>query len=194
MEGPAGMTHTSPIQPPSPPPPEPVSKRSLLLTGLSGLLGALLGGLVQYVTGTWLETDKQHLQIQMAAYADFAKAQAAWQRAQQAEDDARKKPKPGDARKNPVIEDAKLKIRDAAFRIVMFSPADVVEAWAAFTREDHPEACAPVPSQADLAVYRSMRRQVRHDAVADADVVMALFGCRLTEPARRDAPGAAPSP
>ena len=99
-----------------------------LLTALFGLIGVLVGGFIQYRVGEWLETGKQRMQIQLSAHADFAKAQAAWQRAQaQQEGDESKKKTAREA----AIEDANLKLRDAAFRIVIFSPSDVVKAYAA---------------------------------------------------------------
>jgi hypothetical protein len=48
-----------------------------ILTGVIALITAVLG----YLFGSSLETQKQHMQIQLSAYADFAKGQAAWQRA-----------------------------------------------------------------------------------------------------------------
>jgi hypothetical protein len=41
----------------------------------------VIGGFLQYHFSQSLETDKQRMQIQQTAHADFAKAQAAWQRA-----------------------------------------------------------------------------------------------------------------
>ena len=158
------MTDTAPAEPASK-----TSIASLALTGMFGLVGVLLGGLLQYHFGSSRETEQQRLQIQLSAYADLAKAQAALQRAQH--DDARKRA--------ATVDDANLKIRDAAFRVVIFSPTDVVKTWAASTREAHPEACGPTPTKADVAVYKSMRRQIRDDDVPDDDVVMALFGCKM---------------
>ena len=59
----------------------PASKTSpwatTLLTGAIGLLGVAIGALLQYNVGGSLETEKQRMQIQLSAYADFARAQAA---------------------------------------------------------------------------------------------------------------------
>ena len=52
-----------------------------LLTAVFGLAGVVIGGFLQYHFSQSLETDKQRMQIQQTAHADFAKAQAAWQRA-----------------------------------------------------------------------------------------------------------------
>jgi hypothetical protein len=96
---------------------------SALLTGAIGLIGVLLGGFIQYYIGGSIETEKQRMELQLSAYNDFAKAQAALQRAGWKEDESERK---------AATEDANLKIRDAAFRIVIFSPAEVVRAFSVF--------------------------------------------------------------
>ena len=95
----------------------PAKTSSWLGTAAFGLAGVVIGGFLQYYFSQSLETDKQRMQIQQAAHADFAKAQAAWQRALREEDESKKK---------TAILDAQLKIQDAAFRIVIFSPSEVV--------------------------------------------------------------------
>jgi oligoribonuclease (3'-5' exoribonuclease) len=76
------------------------------------------------------------------------------------------------------ILDAQLKIQDAAFRIVIFSPSEVVKAFAAFVQENHNQECAP--TRTGLAVYQTMRRQtLSSDNISDEDIAMALFGCKL---------------
>jgi hypothetical protein len=140
-----------------------------LVTGAIGLIGVALGGFLQYYTGGSLETEKQRMQIQISAYADFAKGQAAWQRARAEADESKKE---------EAFRDASLKIRDAAFRIVIFSPAELVRALAAFVEENHKEECET--TEADLTLYRSIRRHVSSsDHVSNQDIAMALFGCKL---------------
>jgi hypothetical protein len=156
-----------------------------LLAGIFGLIGVLVGGFLQYLFSGSLETEKQRMQIQLSAYADFAKAQAAWQRAQLERDELKK-----EAAKS----DAALKIRDANFRIVVFSPPEVVRALAAFMEENHNEQCGT--TDADIAVYQTIRRQKLDsdyipnlitrkimgqvsDHVSNQEVAMALFGCKL---------------
>jgi hypothetical protein len=136
--------------------------------GAAGLFGVLVGAAIQYYAGDLLEINKQRLQTQLSAYADFAKAQAAWQRADSEADQATK---------NTAQKDANLKIRDAAFRIAIFSPDDVVKAFAAFIREKHREDCAASP--ADLAVYQTLRARVSDKNVPNEDMAMVLFGCTL---------------
>lgn len=147
-------------------PPKTFQWGNAFLTGAIGLIGVALGGLIQYHISGSLETEKQRMQIQLSAYADFAKAQAAWQRAEWEDDESQKK---------ATRRDANLKIRDAAFRIVIFSPAEVVRALAAFMEENHSEVCST--SQADLALYQSIRRQTSDD-VSNRDIALALFGCK----------------
>jgi hypothetical protein len=141
---------------------------SVVLTGIFGVAGVLIGAFLQYGFSSSLETEKQRLQIQLSAYADLAKAEAAFQRAE----------KEGEkSKKDPALSDANLKIRDAAFRIGIFSPPEVVKALAAFTRDNHDGACVNSPN--DIALYQTMRRQASAQAVSDEDIAMALFGCRL---------------
>jgi hypothetical protein len=104
----------------------------------------------------------------LSAYADFAKAQASLQRAELQTK----------SRKAADVDDANLKIRDAALRIVVFSPTEVVEAVAAFTRDHHPPECGAITPQSDIDAYKKMRRQIRGDGISDDDIVMALFGCK----------------
>jgi hypothetical protein len=151
-----------------------ISGGSPLLTGAIGLIGVLLGGFIQYYIGGSLETEKQRMQLQLSAYSDFAKAQAALQRAELKESESEKK---------AATEDANLKIRDAAFRIVIFSPAEVVRAFAAFVEEKHKEECDI--SAADMAVYRSIRRLTSSDDVSNRDIAMSLFACKMKEPPGR---------
>lgn len=140
-----------------------------LLTGLFGLIGVVTGGFLQYYFSQWLETDKQRMQIQQTAHADFAKAQAVWQRALREQDESKKK---------AAILDAHLKIQDAAFRIVIFSPSEVVKAFAAYVQENQNQECGT--TRGDLAIYQKMRRQILgKDDISDQDVAMALFGCKL---------------
>ncbi|WP_271627587.1 hypothetical protein [Bradyrhizobium sp. CCBAU 11445] len=142
----------------------------VIVAGLFTVVGVVIGGSLTYQFGDKLETNKQRLQTQLSAYADLAKGQAGWQRALAIPGD--------DPNKNTAIEDANLKIRDAAFRIVVFSPSAVVSALAAFVRETHHEECTA--TKADLHVYRTMRAQVLpNDHVTDQDIAMALFGCEL---------------
>jgi hypothetical protein len=61
------------------------------LTAVFGLIGVVVGGFLQYYFSSSLETEKQRMQIQLAAYADFAKAQAAWQRAGAETDDSKER-------------------------------------------------------------------------------------------------------
>lgn len=151
------------------PPEKSSSWSTALLTGLFGLIGVGIGGFLQYHFSQSLETEKQRMQIQQTAHADFAKAQAAWQRALREEDESKKK---------TAILDAQLKIQDAAFRIVIFSPSEVVKAFAAFVQENHNQECGP--TRTDLAVYQKMRRQtLGDDNISDQDIAMALFGCKL---------------
>jgi hypothetical protein len=147
--------------------------------------------------GGQLETKKQSMQIQLAAYGDFAKAQAAWQRASvspattdaqlkkfkdavidPASTDAQLKKMISDAMiDQAAITDAKLKLRDAVFRIVLFSPAEVVNALAAFTQTTLEEEC--VLKEDEFDVYERMRRQIISEPVTKQDIAMALFGCKL---------------
>jgi hypothetical protein len=82
------------------------------------------------------------------------------------------------------IRDSSLRIRDAAFRIVVFSPPDVVRALAAFVEQSGDrEECNT--TDADIALYQIVRRQNTRQAsnsnydVSNQDVAMALFGCKL---------------
>ena len=95
----------------------PISKANVLdTTRVSGIIGALIGGITQYyVTGS-LEAGKQLLQMQISTYADFANGQAALARAKDAKQE----------------DDANLKIRAAIVRIIIFSSSDVVNSVAAF--------------------------------------------------------------
>jgi len=143
-----------------------------LITAVAGyLVGSSLEN-KKYEFGSSLETQKQYLQIQLSAYADFAKAQAAWQRA-----DAVAKQLAQNAGIDPAITDASLKLREAIFRIVLFSPAEVVRAVAAFTEQTRNEECE-VP-EAELAVYQQMRRRIIPEDVTNKEITMALFGCKL---------------
>jgi hypothetical protein len=152
-----------------------------------GLIGVLVGGFLQYLYSGSLETEKQRMQIQISAYADYAKAQAAWQRAGEENEQSKR-----EAAEN----DAALKIRDAAFRIVVFSPAEVVGALAEFVEQSRDRKECDI-TRADIAVYQILRRQnlqsdyisikrghitgevSNPDPVSDRDVAMALFGCKL---------------
>ena len=127
-----------------------------------GLVGALVGAVLQYYVGDKLETQKQRLQIQITAYSDLAKGQAALQRAQAAKDK----------------DEANLRIRDAGFRLAIFSPGDVVKSYAAFVREKHPEMCTTATSPADIAVYQNLRREVSDQNVSNDDLTMAIFACK----------------
>ena len=130
------------------------------------VVGVALTAFGQYFVGDMLETRKQRLQTQLTAYGDFAKAQAAWQRA-------------GDASKKEEAEkDANLKIRDAAFRIAIFSPDDLVKSLSKYVAEKHRGNCAN--SAADIAVYQTMRAKAQaqdKSNVPDQDMAMVLFGC-----------------
>ena len=156
-------------------PPKTSSWGTALLTAVFGLIGVVAGGFLQYYFSSSLETEKQRMQIQLSAYADFAKAQAAWQRAGAETDDAKRK---------EAIRDSSLRIRDAAFRIVVFSPPEVVRALAAFVQQSGDrEECNTTDT--DIALYQIVRRQNTrqvsesdHD-VSNQDVAMALFGCKL---------------
>jgi hypothetical protein len=161
----AGMTDNSPSARAWP-----TSLGPLILTAAFGLAGVLVGGLLVYYFGGSLEVEKQRMQVQLSAYADFAKAQASLQRAEQQEKDR--------SRKAAAVEDANVRIRDAAFRMIVFSPAEVVEAFAAFTRDRHPPECAAVTPQSDIDVYKRMRRQISGGSISDDDIVMVLFGCK----------------
>src|SRR5262249_53473488 len=190
------MTDVPPTNAPTDPPNQPVtapktssSWGTTILTAVSGLIGIVVGGFLTYLYGGSLETDKQRMQIQMAAYADYAKAQTALQRAG-AEKDEHKK----EAAEN----DAALKIRDAAFRIVVFSPPEVVRALAEFVEQSRNRPECNIP-KTDIAVYQILRRQnldpdyistkrgqligqVPKDyRVSNEDVAMALFGCKLKQ-------------
>ncbi len=149
-DGAAGMTDNSPSARAWP-----TSLGPLIPTAAFGLAGVLVGGLLVYYFG---------------GYADFAKAQASLQRAEQQEKDR--------SRKAAAVEDANVRIRDAAFRMIVFSPAEVVEAFAAFTRDRHPPECAAVTPQSDIDVYKRMRRQISGGSISDDDIVMVLFGCK----------------
>jgi hypothetical protein len=147
----------------------PVSKSSgvqtAVLAGLFGLMTATAG----YYFGSSLETKKQRMQIQLSAYADFLKAQASWQRANT--------PKTG--QDDPAKTDASLKIRDAAFRMVVFSPAPVVKAFAAFTALTTQEECY-IP-KAELDIYQRMSGEAISENIEDHEVAMALFACKLKQ-------------
>jgi hypothetical protein len=150
------------------------AKGSIWIPLAAGVLGALVGGGVQYYATRSLETEKQLLQIQLGAYADFAKAQAALQRARSQENEATRRQQ---------IEDANLKIRDAAFRVVIFSPVEVVEKLATLTKDLGPQPPEPchLPST-DIALYQSMRGQALGTSagrIEPADIAMALFVCQL---------------
>jgi hypothetical protein len=138
--------------PPTTPPPAPSKTSSwgiAILTALFGLLGVVVGGFLQYLYSGLLETEKQRMQIELSAYADFAKAQAAWQRAGMEKDQSKRE---------AVENDAALKIRDAAFRIVVFSPPEVVGALSAFVEQSgNREECNL--TQADIALYQTIRQQ-----------------------------------
>jgi hypothetical protein len=83
-----------------------------------------------------------------------------------------------ESKKKTAILDAQLKIQDPAFRIVIFSPSEVVKAFAAFVQENQNQECGT--TKGDLAIYQKMRRQtLGKDEISDQDVAMALFGCRL---------------
>jgi len=187
------MTDIPPTQPPEQKPREQKSSSwgptlvSALITALFGLIGVLVGGFLQYLYSGSLETDKQRMQIQIAAHADYAKAQAAWQRAGAEEDKTKR-----EAAEN----DAALKIRDAAFRIVVFSPPEVVKALAEFVEQSRDRKECDITS-ADIAVYQILRQRNLQpdyistkraqitgevsdpDPVSNRDVAMALFGCKL---------------
>src|SRR5690348_12465925 len=142
-DGAAGMTDN-----PRPGLASAMSLGPLILTAISGLVGVMVGGLLVYYFGGSQEVEKQRTQIQLSAYADFVKAQASLQRAEAQEKDR--------SRKAAAVDDANLKIRDAAFRMVIVSPAEVVEALAAFTRDRHPQDCGAVTPQSDIDVYKKM--------------------------------------
>jgi hypothetical protein len=91
--------------------------------------------------------------------------------------DAQLKKMIGDAMTNQAKTDASLKLRDAIFRIVLFSPAEVVRAVAAFTELTRKEECK-MP-EAELAVYQQMRRRIISEDVTKQEITMALFGCKL---------------
>lgn len=157
-----------------------------LLTAVFGLIGVLVGSFLQYLYSGSLESEKQRMQIQISAYADYAKAQAAWQRAGEE----------NEFKREAAYNDAALKIRDAAFRIVVFSPAEVVRALAEFVEQSRDRKECDI-TRADIAVYQILRRQnlqsdyisikrgpitgevSNPDPVSDRDVAMALFGCNL---------------
>jgi hypothetical protein len=186
------------------PEPTPAPKTSswgtALLAGAFTLLGVVIGGFLQYLFSGLLETEKQRMQIQISAYADFAKAQAAWQRAQAQEEGDESKKKTA---REAAIDDASLKIRDAAFRIVVFSPPEAVRALAEFVEQSGKRGECNI-TQADIALYQILRRQnsdqdsdyisnfIRQqirghasnsDQVSNEDIAMALFGCKL-QPSR----------
>ena len=136
------------------------SKTSIWLPFVSAVLGIFLGGAIQFYTSSWLETEKQLLQIRLDAYSDFLKGQAAWMKTHD--------------------EDARSKIRDAAFRIVVFSPAEVVQALTTFLKSTAPSPCHS--TKAEIELYQGIRRQaLGGDAgiISDGDMAMALFGCQL---------------
>jgi len=135
---------------------------------LGSIVGVLLTAVLQYFVGDMLETRKQRLQTQLSAYADFAKAQAAWQRAN-LEGEASKK--------EEAIRDAKLKIRDAAFRIAIFGPDDLVKSVSKYFAENQRGNCTN--SAADIAVYQTMRAKAQNSDldVPAQDMAMVLFGC-----------------
>jgi hypothetical protein len=154
------MTDVPPTNAPTDPPNQPATQPTTtpktssswgttILTAISGLIGIVVGGFLTYLYGGSLETDKQRMQIQMAAYADYAKAQAALQRAGAEKDELKR-----EAAEN----DAALKVRDAAFRIVIFSPPEVVRALAEFVEQSRNRPECNIP-QTDIAVYQILRRQ-----------------------------------
>lgn len=157
-------------------------------TIITAIIGAVLGSYLAYQFSGPLETKKQRAQIQITAHADFLKAEAAWQRAgAEADNDEKTKAE----------RDASLKIRDAAFRIVVFSPVAVVKALAVFVEQNHKhEACKL--TQSDIDLYQILRRQTQIDGdffeflrfgksdpvskekdISDQELAMALFGCKL---------------
>lgn len=129
-------------------------KSAIWVPFATGVLGALLGGLVQYYATRSLETEKQLLQIQLTAYADFARAETLATLfpleppAQPAEGH------PGEVKKGENADRAKIelyasevekkkwefinKARDASFRIVIFSPVSVVQALSSLIKEQIP--------------------------------------------------------
>ena len=136
------------------------SKTSIWLPFVSAVLGIFLGGAIQFYTARWLETEKQLLQIRLDAYSDFVKAQAAWIKTHD--------------------DDARSKIRDAAFRIVVFSSTELVQTLTTFMKSTEPGKCHS--SRAEMALYQNMRRQTLGagaGSISDADMAMALFGCQL---------------
>jgi hypothetical protein len=140
---------------------------------LGALAGIALGAFLQYYASNWLESKKQLEQIRMSAYADYGKAQAAWVRANAEPDNSKQKA--------ALIRDAKLKILDAVYRIIIFSKPEVVKALAAFV-EQSPDIQECKIAEAEIGLYQILRRQTfdldpKSKDVSDREIAN-VFGCK----------------
>ena len=169
---------------------QPPAKRDYLAIWLplvGVLLGAVIGGLAPLWVNSRLEPEKQRLPYELGAYSDFAKAEAAWilrPRPQQPPPQSTPAPEKATPAPDPTKEEREinLKIRDAAFRIVIFSSSSVIEALATFIRSTPREACDI--SSKDIAIYQKIRLGIlgsNAGVVSNADIAMTLFGCGYTE-------------
>lgn len=154
----------------------PAPKRDYLIIFLpffGVLLGAVVSGLVTFMATSSIEYEKQLSQLELAAYSDFAKGQAAWILAQNNLDT-----KPS---QQPFVS-AKQQIREASFRVALYSPVDLVERLEAFIREQPRDDCTTTAN--DLAVYQLMRTHAlgrKGGDLSKATLAMVLFGCEYKD-------------
>ena len=87
----------------------------------------------------------------------------------------------GDPQQVSLTNDEKL--RQAATRLALFAPAEVVRAVAKFTKDFKPRGrCGH--NESDRAMYGTIRSGLLKDAsdtVSDSDLAMAIFACTLPE-------------
>lgn len=147
---------------------QPAPKRdyfTIVLPLIGVILGAVVGGFATYLANSNLEPEKQVLQLQLSAYSDYVKAQAAllWAKPEQE-------------------VEANQKIRDAAMRMVIYSPATLIEKMADFIKEKQQRPCTA--TRKDIAVYQEMRREAlkaKAGELSNATVAMAIFGCEYQD-------------
>ena len=142
-------------------------KFSIWVPFVSAVLGTIVGGIVQYYATRSLETQKHILDLQLSAYADLLKAQAAYHFAEV---------------RSKAQDDANERIHEANIRIIVFSPVEVVESLAAFVKDKEHKSILPcsMPSS-EFQMYRSMRQQALGGSasdIKDADIAMVFFACQ----------------
>jgi hypothetical protein len=141
----------------------------IFLPFIGVLLGLIVTAVISFIETPKIEYEKQRSKLELAAYNDFAKAQAAYFRANR----SNATPQEHDS--------ANLAIKDAAMRILLFSPAETVEKFEAFVRDIPRPPCIQT-SPNDLAVYRDMRQNVlgaKAGNLSDASIAMVVYGCEF---------------